>query len=335
MSIKKAPRPASSPSHTRTGIFISLILHSVILALILLNYTPPTPSPQIFSVSIERPPTPRIVSPSNTTSKTPPTNTAQLSDKASSTETEQIKRGTEGAAKHAPRNDESPNALPAEKQSASQPKKLQKKAPQSEKTITLKDLRLDSSTLSSKFTSSQEKDTASNQESSATTNYKAFSRPQGSGATFIGTGGISDHLPNLPDGDITLLNAKANVYASFVRRVAIQVFTQLRTQGWDRLRASDIQRVRQHTVIEAILSPQGTLIKTRIVEQSGSPSFDRVVESATQSGAKDPNPPAGAQADDGTIHFIFKARSWTQFGANPRSGAPTEYRWLLLATGLL
>ena len=43
----------------------------------------------------------------------------------------------------------------------------------------------------------------------------------------------------------------------------------------------------------------------------------------------------GAQAGDGTIHFIFKARSWTQLGANPRSGAPTEYRWLLLATGLL
>ena len=335
MTNKKAQRSVSSSSHSRTGLFISIALHTLILVFLLVNYTPPTPRPQIFSVSLERPPNPRIVSPSNTASQKPPNNTTHLSDKDSSTDIEQIRRGTSGAPKRAPLHDEPQEISPSSKHPVPQPKKSQKQVARSEKAITLKYLRLDSSTLSSKFASTRESAQEPNAQSTTTTNYKAFSRPQGSGATFIGTGGISDHLPNLPDGDITLLNAKANVCARFVRRVAIQVFTQLRTQGWDRLRASDIQKVRQHTVIEAVLSPQGVLIETRIVEQSGSPSFDRVVESATQSGAKDPNPPEGAQAGDGTIHFIFKARSWTQLGANPRSGAPTEYRWLLLATGLL
>lgn len=332
---KNTRRSVASSNHTRIGLFLSVLLHGLCLIPILLNYTPPVPRQTIFSVSLEPPQSPRIVSPSNTTSDKPPKHTAKLSDKDSSTEKEQIRRGTIGAPTRASRNNSPPGASSPTQQSASQKKRPEKQIARSEKKITLKDLRLDNSTLSSKFTSTRDSTQASKPESRSTTNYKAFSRPQGSGATFIGTGGISDHLPNLPDGDITLLNAKANIYASFVRRVAVQVFTQLRTQGWDRLQARDIKRVRQHAVIEAILSPQGKLIETRIIEQSGSQSFDRVVESAAQSGAKDPNPPSGAQADDGSIHFIFKARSWTQLGANPRSGAPTEYRWLLLATGLL
>src|SRR5690606_20546577 len=70
--------------------------------------------------------------------------------------------------------------------------------------------------------------------------YKAFSRPAGSGARFIGASGAPDHLPSLPDGDITLLNTKANQFAVFVRRVATQVFGELRLTGWESLLASDI-----------------------------------------------------------------------------------------------
>lgn len=334
MTNRKTQRTVSYSSHTRTGLFISVMLHTLILVSILLNYTPPTPSLEVFSVSLEPQRRARIVSPSSTTSDKKPEHTPQLSEKDYIAKIEQVRRGTGGASKRSARNDKPSDASSASKQSATQPRQLQKQTARAGKTLTLKDLRLDSSTLSSKFTSAHEGTETPKSDLSAPTNYQAFSRPQGSGATFIGTGGISDHLPNLPDGDITLLNAKANIYASFVRRVAIQVFTQLRTQGWDTLRAADIRRVRQYAVIEAILSARGELIKTQIIEQSGSSSFDLVVESAAQSGAKDPNPPTGAQAEDGTIHFIFKARSWTQLGANPRSGAPTEYRWLLLATGL-
>jgi hypothetical protein len=169
----------------------------------------------------------------------------------------------------------------------------------------------------------------------STSSYQAFSRPAGSGAAFLGGGGgTSDHLPNLPDGDITLLNAKANIYASFVRRVAIQVFNQLRAEGWEALNATEIREISDFTTVRATMSPAGRLISAEILERSGSAQFDDVVKTSAIKGAADPNPPAGAKASDGMIHFIFKARSWTQMAVNRRSGAPFEQRWILLATGL-
>ena len=150
----------------------------------------------------------------------------------------------------------------------------------------------------------------------------------------MGNAGISDHLPNLPDGDITMLNAKANTYASFVRRVAVQVFTQLRSQGWEKLSRQQIQELNDFTTIEAVLSRQGSILGVKVHSSSGSTFFDSVVQLSVKAGAQDPNPPPGAEAGDGLIHFIFKARSWSQMGVNPRSGIPSEHRWLLLATGL-
>lgn len=199
----------------------------------------------------------------------------------------------------------------------------------------LKQLALDSSTLLEKFSEPQAK-----QEPSHTTRlidpnqYTAFSRPAGSGARFIGQRGTSDYLPKLPDGDITLLNTKADQFAVFVRRVATQVFGEIRNTGWEILNSSDINSVSQFSTFRAILSPQGNLIRVEALSGSGSTRFDASIEEAVRKGAKDQNPPAGAAAADGNIHFIFQAKSWSAFTANTRSGMPMERRWLLLATGL-
>jgi hypothetical protein len=204
--------------------------------------------------------------------------------------------------------------------------------------LLLKNLTLDDSTLNRKFAKNRVGEPArasSNQGSTMDLNqYRAFSRPQGSGANFIGSAGINDHLPSLPDGDITLLNAKANTYAGFVRRVAIQVFGQLKSKGWERLNAAELKALSDFATVEAVLSPQGDLIRTVIISSSGSTSFDTVVNQSAAAGARDPNPPPGARASDGLIHFVFKARSWSQVGVNARNGLPSERRWLLLATGL-
>ena len=332
---------SKSSSFDRAGLLASLFIHASILAL--LTYLNPglPPETPVFTVSFEREDrTPQIVSPPATTTKETPLDTKKLSDQNARTEVEQIRRGTGGAP--SPTNDKTQQSLqPKQPQQKTSPHTNQQKEKQHTRSpgskLTLKDLRLDSSTLSDKFraTGKSSKTPATENKISDPSDYKAFARPRGSGATFIGTGGISDHLPNLPDGDITLLNAKANLYASFVRRVAIQVFTQLRSEGWDTLRAHDIRQVHSFSIIEAVLSPEGRLRSVSLKTSSGSSSFDRVVENATRQGAQDPNPPQGALDKDGNIHFIFKARSWTQMGANARSGAPTEYRWLLLATGLL
>jgi hypothetical protein len=146
--------------------------------------------------------------------------------------------------------------------------------------------------------------------------------------------GSRDYLPDIPDGDVTLLNAKANKYAVFVRRVASQVFANLRGAGWRTLQAADIRSISKDGIFEAILSPKGELISVSLTSSSNSPRFDAILNQAIKRGAKDPNPPQGAEAEDGNIHFIFQARSWVQIQANARTGAPVERRWLVLGTGL-
>lgn len=348
--------------YERIGLVISVLLHLILLFFMLSSRAPHTPIVDPIEVTIEpslpTSPKKQIVSPSSQPSTTPPLDTSRLSEHDSKTETEQIRRGETGGAPGQPVQSQPAPQKPQEKSPQSQQvPETKKSAPQTQKNeaksvkhpaeppaptnsrreLNLRDLKLDDATLALKFGSTgrnpaEQKPTNSQQQNLS--EYQAFSRPPGSGAAFLGNGGISDHLPNLPDGDITLLNAKANTYAGFVRRVAVQVFTQLRSQGWEKLSQQQINRMTDFTTIEAILSPQGKFIKAQLVESSGSEPFDAVVNLSVTNGSSDPNPPEGARAKDGNIHFIFRARSWSQIGVNRRSGAPTEQRWLLLATGL-
>lgn len=165
--------------------------------------------------------------------------------------------------------------------------------------------------------------------------YRPFSRPRGSGAKFLGQTGTTDHLPHLPDGDITLLNTKAAKFAVFVRRVATQVFSQLRASGWEQIRAGDIHAIRNYTTVRATLDPSGSLITIALESPSGSVRFDEVVKQSVRAGAKDPHPPEEALAADGKYHFVFRARSWSTVAPSAGGKGVSERRWLLLGTGLL
>jgi TonB family protein len=312
-----------------------------------------TIEPNLISPARQKP---QIVSPSQQPATDPPDNAQRLSDTNSRTEVEKIRRGDGGGipgqgTSQPKAQTQQQERKPAEnntthsQQKQPQPKEPAKeeppaalsKQPLQKKEVLVKDLTLDRSTLDAKFGSQATRPPTTKSPSSPSqslSEYQAFSRPPGTGAAFLGTAGISDHLPNLPDGDITLLNAKANIYASFVRRVAIQVFTQLRAQGWERLSAQQIRQLQGFATIEAVLSQDGKFIRAQLLDSSGSDAFDSVLNLSVTNGARDPNPPPGALAKDGLIHFIFKARSWSQMGMNRRSGAPVEQRWLLLATGL-
>lgn len=340
------------------SLSVSVLLHLVLLLLLLRAEAPHPPDVTAIEVTIEPPqtrsPSKQIVSPPTQQLDLEPPDASKLSDRSAVTEREQIQRGDGGGIPGEPRQQKEPakNTSKESPRQANQPKpeaptkqpKQQAERPQERpappqprRDLRLNDLKLDSNTLAMKFGSTS-KSAPSQQPSAAQSqdlsDYQAFSRPSGSGAAFLGNSGISDHLPNLPDGDITLLNAKANTYAGFVRRVAVQVFTQLRSQGWEKLSQQQIRQLSNFTTIEAILSPEGKFLSARVLESSGSDAFDSVVNQSVTSGARDPNPPVGARASDGKIHFIFRARSWSQMGVNRRSGAPVEQRWLLLATGL-
>lgn len=339
----------------RVGLGVSIALHILILLLILRAPVLTLPEQSVIDVTFEVPKSPapkqQIVSPPQVKSEKPPEQTDRISEIDATAIKEQIKRGIEGGMPNDPAPPiQSPpqpkqaqvKERPQPQRNPAEPKEPRRQEPSQQESRKagehhLKDLRLDDATLAMKFGSTPRKPLSAPSSSTASpdlSNYAAFSRPPGSGATFVGSGGVSDHLPNLPDGDITLLNAKANTYAGFVRRVAVQVFAQLRSQGWEKLSMNEVRRIEDFATIEAVLSPEGRFMTMHLIEGSGSSAFDSVVKLSVSGGARDPNPPVGARASDGNIHFIFKARSWSSVGVNPRSGTPSEHRWLLLATGL-
>ncbi len=327
---------ANSPYRTdiTVGLLVSVGIHVILFYLLFVARAPALTVPSTIDVTFEIEPQKKeqaksqIVTPPDQALEEKPLDTSPLvSDRDFKVERESIKRG------------DAPNAGPdtrphSKPQRESPPKSVGKTQEQTPPPV-LKQLTLDEDTLREKFAEKpQPTDKAPNSKTTDIASYQAFSRPSGSGASVFGTDGSSDYLPYLPDGDLTLLNAKAEKFAVFVRRVALQVFSNLRQSGWDQLTASNIRSIVNYATITAVLSPQGKLLKVTIEDGSGSPLFDSVVEQSVRKGAVDPNPPAPAVAPDGNIHFIFKSRSWSDVGLDRRSGNPFERRWLMLSTGL-
>jgi hypothetical protein len=154
-----------------------------------------------------------------------------------------------------------------------------------------------------------------------------FRRGSGFGSLAAGS---SDLLTNVPDGDITLLNEKADRYAVFVRRVALQVFGALRRSSWTTIPPHEVSAVSRFVRVRAVLSPQGKLLRSELLDGSGSFLFDDLLKDAVEHGASDQNPPREAATTDGNFHFLFLARMWSRRSANNVS----EQRWIVLGTGL-
>ncbi len=142
--------------------------------------------------------------------------------------------------------------------------------------------------------------------------------------------GVSDVLNNVPDGEITVLNEKADQFAVFVRRVANQVFGALRRTSWAKLSAPEVEAIRKYGRVRAVLSPKGKLMRVEVLDGSGSILFDELLNDSVEIGANDQNPPKEALAPDGNFRFIFIARTWTRRAPNNIS----EQRWIVLGTGL-
>lgn len=339
------------PTPSPLAFLVSLLLH--LFFLLLLSFGKPVaPSDlPVFTVTLEpearsqRSPQKerdQIVTPPDAPPSENPAETKFQSDRDVKVERESIKRGDPdagpaigplGAQPPAPQSVPNKTEQVKSKAPASNERKpVPASAAPQEKLA----LRLDENTLLKEFATSNKPRAESIEDlnSPSAGSYTPFSRPFGSGAAFLGSRGSRDFIPTLPDGDITLLNTKANQFAVFVRRVATNVFGQLRSAGWEVVRSNDIHQISEYATVRAELSLKGELLNVRIDGHSGSTRFDEVVRSAVQGGARDPNPPPAAAGSDGKIRFVFQAKSWSRYGANPRSGAPVEKRWLLLATGL-
>ena len=143
--------------------------------------------------------------------------------------------------------------------------------------------------------------------------------------------GSSDYLPNVQDGEFTILNSKANQYAVFVRRVGERVFNTLRNSSWSSLSRSDIQNILDFAVIRATMNSSGRMKNLRIIHPSGSINFDYMLQGSLNKSFWDHNPPEDLIQKEGEINFIFKSKTWS-VGAN--NAQMREQRWLLLGIEL-
>ena len=260
-----------------------------------------------------------IVPPSDIKESTEVPETKNLSDKNTVVKQESIKRGEMG----------SPPPKPASKQSAPA---APKPVAEPKKQVTTPKLFLDKDFV---VPSNQKPASAERKKSDLREHVMNSMEPfrknqQSVPALGIGSSGVPDLVTGVSEGAVTLLNAKADQYAIFVRRVALQVFGALKKTSWAELSFQGIQQIKSLATVEGIMSPDGKFIDARLIQRSGSDSFDTILLGAVKKSLWDQNPSKGAIASDGNYHFIFQSRTWAR--PAPRGG---DERWLLLGTGLL
>lgn len=152
-----------------------------------------------------------------------------------------------------------------------------------------------------------------------------------------GRPGVAAYLPTVQEGDITLLNTKASQFAPFVRRVAARVFQHLEI----RLRQEASARVagagREYAEVEAVMSPSGEFLNAILKDRKSETQLAgyRLLLGATNREVFfDRNPPPGAAAADGNIHFILMMDLNVEVGTDPGTGRQGTGYWGVAGVGL-
>ena len=257
-----------------------------------------------------RPKESTIVSPSQKVSPEPPKEQARLSKSNSVVAEEQLKRGVEPEAvpspqqKPAPEVTSPPPPSPEPKQTETEEtSKGGKKAAPSVASLRLSDDKILASTAKSETkaeaesnqridnllrgSSPLEKPVPESTRRQILEEYQPFKR-NAEITRFSAKAGVPDYLPKIRDGDITLLNTKADRHAVFVHRVALQVFNSLRRSSWNDISGRRLNQLKGFAKVEAIMSVSGELLEVRLLASSGVPEFDKLLIKAAQEGALGP-----------------------------------------------
>jgi hypothetical protein len=140
-------------------------------------------------------------------------------------------------------------------------------------------------------------------------------------------GGSMDFLPTVREGDITLLNTKAEQFAPFVRRVAARIFEHLQISLRQAARGA-AGSGREFAEVEAVMSKTGKLVGARVIQRQGNTGLSadrRLLSTAEPDVFFDSNPPPGAEASDGNIHFILLVDLAVRAAPGERRGSGVEY----------
>lgn len=318
-------------SRFQQALIFSLLLHFCLTAIIDINPKQITTENSPIKVHFLPSKTPekkhqQIVSPRNQARESNQAlKTKLLSDTSRVTAKEQIKRGT-GAKNAIKTSRKSSQKTPAHIQSRKiPPNNLPQSKQKSHKSNTNK-LKLTKDALYTKFA---KKNPKPSDNSKALKPEREIALREAHPFFHTNRPGTLDFLPDIPDGDITLLNTKADMHSVFVYRVSQRVFGLLRQKNWASLTHRQLRQLENFSTVEASISLTGELVSARLLKSSGLPEFDTILLEAAREGTWDHNPPKTAKASNGIIIFVFQARSWSE--SRPSGG---ERRWIMMGTGL-
>ncbi len=150
-----------------------------------------------------------------------------------------------------------------------------------------------------------------------------------------GERGTPDYLPDVRQGDFTLLNTKADRFAPFVRRVGLRVFQSFSMEFKQMIYAGSVPQGRDDVEIEAVMSPDGRRTDVYLKQRSGNLSSDRVLLGTLNDAIFfDHNPPSNAAAEDGRIHFVFALNASVWYGRDENGRLQPGGHWIM-GVGLL
>jgi TonB family protein len=144
------------------------------------------------------------------------------------------------------------------------------------------------------------------------------SAPPPAPGLFGGVRGSFDNLPDVAQGNLTMLNTKADRFAPFVRRVGTRVFQNLLIFQRQNLEASDIIAATDIVTVHVMLDAKGRLKSFEVEDHSGSMAVDQTLIDALRQAAFDDNPPKAAANAAGEYEFIFQAQLLAGVGPGPR-----------------
>lgn len=156
------------------------------------------------------------------------------------------------------------------------------------------------------------------------------------GQVFSGAPGTRDLLPRVREGNITMLNTKADLFAPFVRRVAGRVFENLDMSLTGLRNSRNPGRGRTVAWVEAVMDRRGRFVRAELKEQQGLSIVSRLLLDAAQPDTFfDANPPSGAEAGDGLIHFRLMIDLVVDAAVDPRTGRAFTTYYGVAGVGLL
>jgi hypothetical protein len=144
------------------------------------------------------------------------------------------------------------------------------------------------------------------------------SAPPPAPGLFGGMRGSFDALPDVAQGNLTMLNTKADRFAPFVRRVGTRVFQNLLIYQRQNLEASDIIAATDIVTARVILDSSGKLKTLEVDDHSGSMAVDQTLIDALRQAAFDDNPPKAAANANGEFEFVFQAQLLAGVGPGAR-----------------